>query len=163
MMELVNERKWVTDQSTIGNLYINGEKECYLLEDPVRKKKIYGKTAIPEGRYKVVLRKAGRIHNKYMKRNDLKELGVDHQGMLHITGITKNPLLTFHYVYIHIGNNPKDTLGCPLTGTKKGKDCVISSTLAYAKMYNRVLEAFDRGEEVWFTVKNMFARKDNEI
>lgn len=34
---------------TVGKLYVDGEYECFTLEDPVRETKIYGQTAIPYG------------------------------------------------------------------------------------------------------------------
>ena len=40
-------RKVFTDQSTIGELSVNGAFECFALEDKVRPVKIKGETAIP--------------------------------------------------------------------------------------------------------------------
>ena len=38
-------------ESTLGKLYVDGEFECYTLEDAYRPKKIKGKTRIPSGLY----------------------------------------------------------------------------------------------------------------
>ena len=46
-MELQVKRTDLTDESTIGELSVNGKFECYALEDKVRPVKIAGKTAIP--------------------------------------------------------------------------------------------------------------------
>ena len=54
-MELRIKRTDFSDQSTIGELSVNGQFECYTLEDKVRPEKIAGKTAIPSGRYEVVI------------------------------------------------------------------------------------------------------------
>ncbi len=54
-MELRIKRTDFSDQSTIGELSVNGQFECYTLEDKVRPEKIAGKTAIPAGRYEVVI------------------------------------------------------------------------------------------------------------
>ena len=54
-IELKVVRDTYTAKSTIGRLYLNGEKFCETLEDPVRPNgvKIYGQTAIWEGKYEV--------------------------------------------------------------------------------------------------------------
>ena len=54
-MELRIKRTDFSDQSTIGELSVNGQFECYTLEDKVRPEKIAGKTAILAGRYEVVI------------------------------------------------------------------------------------------------------------
>lgn len=56
-MKLTLKRKWFTDKSTIGELYIEDVYECFTLEDVYRAEgdKVYGETAIPNGRYIVVV------------------------------------------------------------------------------------------------------------
>jgi acylphosphatase len=66
-MEITLDRAWKKDGYTISRLFINGERICEALEDTdrglkqsmsleeIKKLKIYGKTAIPSGRYKVVM------------------------------------------------------------------------------------------------------------
>ncbi len=62
-MELKLERKILNDKSTEGNLLIDGKWFCHTIEDKVRAKpnqwnssvKIYGETAIPYGRYQVLV------------------------------------------------------------------------------------------------------------
>lgn len=59
-MELKNERIYKGEDYTIGELSINGMFFCHTLEDKVRllnsyEDKVYGETAIPIGRYKVIL------------------------------------------------------------------------------------------------------------
>jgi hypothetical protein len=46
-------------ESTTGALYIDGEFVCYVLEDTKRIKKLSGKTRIPDGNYRIVLRNEG--------------------------------------------------------------------------------------------------------
>ena len=41
-------------------------------------------------------------------------------------------------VQIHIGNFPKDIRGCILVGTKRGKNSVLSSRVAFDAFMNRV-------------------------
>ena len=64
-MEIILKRRHKKSTYTIGDLYINGVWECNTIEDTDRNldnsmtkeyissKKIYGKTAIPCGTYKV--------------------------------------------------------------------------------------------------------------
>ena len=59
-MNLSLIRDTFTETSTTGKLFIENEFECYVLEDQDRKleaggSKIYGRTAIPRGRYKIEL------------------------------------------------------------------------------------------------------------
>ena len=63
-MELLIKRYIYNDSKTtggeannIGDFFIDGVFFCYSLEDQIRysDKKVYGKTAIPDGRYKVIL------------------------------------------------------------------------------------------------------------
>ena len=66
-MEIKVDRKWKKEKYTIGRLYIDGEFICNTIEDTdrglsqdmseeeIKSKKIYGKTAIPTGRYKVLM------------------------------------------------------------------------------------------------------------
>lgn len=83
------------DDRTLGELYLNGARFCYTLEDLVRAEgvKVKGKTAIPAGLYRVKLTmspKFGRITPQI--------LGVEN----------------FDGVRMHGGNDPVDTEGCPL-------------------------------------------------
>ena len=54
-MDLQLIRKEFTQRSTIGELSVDGQFECYTLEDMVRPVKIKGMTAIPAGAYEVVV------------------------------------------------------------------------------------------------------------
>ena len=66
-LELLVDRKYKKETYTIGNLYVDGEWFCNTLEDKDRglkssmsleelnKIKVYAETAIPAGRYKVIM------------------------------------------------------------------------------------------------------------
>ena len=65
-MELKNERKYKGEDYTIGDLYVNNVWFSNTLEDKVRllnsyEDKVYGETAIPIGRYKVILSYSNRF------------------------------------------------------------------------------------------------------
>lgn len=131
---------------TIGELYIDGKFECYTLEDEVRKEKKYGETAIPQGIYRMSLRKEGGKNELYVKKFGTQI----HKGMLWIRDIPG-----FEYVYIHIGNITADTLGCILVGkTKNEKTGTIGeSTAAYLQMYKKVTKAIDAREDVHIIIE----------
>ena len=61
-MELTLQRITKDKNYTLGELSVDGEKFCHTLEPTWRKpeaRKIPGKTAIPEGRYPIVIRYQG--------------------------------------------------------------------------------------------------------
>jgi len=124
---------------------------AYTLEDEYRKDKVYGETRIPNGTYKLDFRKTGGYHAKYSKRfSDI------HMGMLHVTNVPG-----FEYILIHCGNTDEHTAGCLLVGDSQEnnqikKDGFIGkSTQAYKRIYPRIAEAIDCGEEVTITYKTI--------
>ena len=124
---------------------------AYTLEDEQRDKKILGETRIPEGTYKMVLRKTGGYHARYSKR-----FPHIHIGMLHVLDVPG-----FEYILIHCGNTDEHTAGCLLVGDSQEnnqitKDGFIGkSTQAYKRIYSRIAEAIECGEKVTITYKTI--------
>ena len=124
---------------------------AYTLEDEYRDEKKYGETRIPDGAYKLALRKTGGYHQKYSKR-----FSNIHIGMLHVTNVPG-----FEYILIHCGNTDEHTAGCLLVGDSQEnnqitKDGFIGkSTQAYKRIYPRIAEAIDCGEKVTITYKTI--------
>lgn len=131
-------------QSTIGTMSIDGEFECFTLEDTHNEPKIYGKTCIPAGTYEIKLRNEGGMTQKYAAR-----YGNTHKGMIWLQDVPN-----FKWVYIHIGNDETDTDGCILVGQTcdKDKGTVGRSRLAYQALNEKILSAMDRGEDIFITV-----------
>lgn len=131
-MKLTLKRSEFTDQSTIGELLLDGAFFCYVLEDKDRgltsdmssaliaTKKIFGLTAIPYGTYKVELSMSNRF-----KRILPAILGV--KG--------------YEGIRIHRGNSGADSLGCLIVGYKKNYNTVFESTRAEEALVNRLKEA----------------------
>ena len=123
---------------------------AYTLEDEKRDKKILGETRIPEGVYKMGLRKTGGYHARYSKR-----FPHIHIGMLHVLDVPG-----FEYILVHCGNTDEHTAGCLLVGDSQEnnqitKDGFIGkSTQAYKRIYSRIAEAIDCGEDVKIIYKN---------
>lgn len=103
-------RKWIEDEATIGELYVDGVFEAFTLEDLVRDEKIPGQTAIPAGTYKVILTTSERVRRGglWSPRKDCAlPLVCDVPG--------------FEGIRIHAGNGAKDTSGCVLVGKVRGE------------------------------------------
>lgn len=131
-------------ESTIGTLHVNGEFECFTLEDTHNEPKIFGRTRIPSGKYEIKLRNEGGLTGKYAKRFEF------HQGMLWLQNVDN-----FEWVYIHVGNNEEDTDGCILVGrscTASEHQNIGGSVLAYTGLYEKVIDAIIRKEEVTIEV-----------
>lgn len=138
-MKLKLQRDKQIQDGTVGNLSIDGIQECVTIEDVHHDVKIFGVTRIPAGTYKLRLNTSGGMNQRS------PYCGYSwHKGMIEIAGVEG-----FTNVYIHIGNRPKDTNGCPCVGTKKvpGQACVSGSVMAYEKFYKKVVLALLRGEE----------------
>lgn len=110
-MNLQLKRHLKTDAYTIGRLYINGTYFCDTLEDRMRnlpqEKKIPGETAIPAGRYKIVVNISPRF-KRLLPR---------------LSGVPG-----FEGILIHRGNTDKDTAGCILVGEYKQTGKLYNST-----------------------------------
>lgn len=123
-MELLLKRIAKKDKYTIGNLYVNGEWFCNTLEDTdrgltqdmsldkIKKIKVYGKTAIPTGTYKVNM---SIISPKFKNRVWAKP----YNGM--IPRLENVP--GYEGILLHPGNSAENSIGCILPGynTVKGK------------------------------------------
>jgi hypothetical protein len=142
MAEITLHRFAKKEIYTIGHMGWNGVRLCDTMEDPdrglrqdmpleeIHRLKKPGITAIPAGRYKVILTMSARF-----KR--LLPLLVDVPG--------------FEGVRIHAGNTPGDTEGCILPGENKVKGGVINSRV-YEEEIVRRMRALPEGEETWITV-----------
>lgn len=142
-MELQLKREIFTDESTIGTLTIDGKFECYILEDKDRginntltleqimRVKVYGKTAIPYGRYEVDWTISARF--KVMM-----------PILLNVVG--------WSGIRIHKGNTEIDSLGCLLCGTRKLSNRITESTIATNKLYAKIESAKKQGQRIYITI-----------
>lgn len=127
VLNIVVTRKWFNDEATIGEMTVNGKFECYTLEDEVRKGiKVDGETAIPTGKYKVVVDMSTRFGKL----------------MPHVFQLDGSDPVGFAGIRIHSGNTDKDTLGCLLVGkTREGTDLIGGSHDAFNALFPKIQAA----------------------
>ena len=140
-MEIKVTRTVKEDDFTIGHLTCR-DVSLWTLEDavreipgePVEKWKQYGMSAIPVGRYQVVLTFSQRFS---------KELPI----LLGVPGFTG--------VRIHAGNSAADTEGCLLVGKGLNQmgNRITDSRSALSELMQLLDDAYDRGEEVWLEIQ----------
>ena len=116
-MKLEIKRLHKTDNSTIGELTIDGKFECYTLEDVERDVKIKAETAIPKGTYKVIINQS----NRFKKLMPL---------VLNVPN--------FEGIRIHSGNSNHDTEGCILVGQTRSKDYISKSRKAFEALFAKM-------------------------
>jgi hypothetical protein len=134
-MKIRVERQIFDDESTIGELLVDGAHECYVLEDkvrevpdkPVEEWKVAHLSAIPYGVYKLIINHSQRFNR-------------DLPLLLNVPG--------FQGVRLHPGNYAGDTEGCLLVGRTRGADFVGESRAAFGLLYPKIKAAIDAGDEV---------------
>jgi len=133
MINLLIIRDTFTDESTIGELFLNSERLCDTLENPWldNQKNI---SCIPVGEYPVRLRLARESATK---------------NYLHLL-IQDVP--NRNYVLFHRGNYPKDTEGCILVGLGSQQDFVSNSVLAMDLLMKEIVNL--GGENINLIIKN---------
>ena len=163
-MELVLTRIAKRKAYTIGRLsiieriddqYLAGEKETYFcdtLEPPVLEMKTsvpmdavlrsptklasLKPIAIPEGRYAVVITWSP----KFKMWLPILLGGPDFNHL-------------FKGIRIHMGNTAKDTAGCILVGRNQIVGRLLESRKWLYELKQKIVEAKNRGEPVWLTIK----------
>ncbi len=140
MIELTLARHEFTQTATLGALYNGRTYLCNILEDAIRRQKVYGQTAIPNGRYRVDFTWSGRFNRQ-------------------LPLLVNVPL--FSGIRIHSGNTHEDTDGCPLVGYDKLRNgdniTIYRSREAMEKL---ILPLFSDGEEVWLSILGGYSAQD---
>ena len=156
-MEIKVKRIALKATYTIGKLYIDGQYVCDTLEPHVAdvnkngrfdgsEVKVKGKTAIPFGKYKVSMAIKSPRFSNFAKYPWAKPYDGCLPRLKNVNG--------FEGVLIHVGNTPRDTLGCVLVGYNTIKGQLTNSRKAFATLMDKHLTpAKKRGEKVFITIK----------
>lgn len=139
-MELKLVRLYKKSDYTIGKLYIDGVYFCDTVEDTdrgltqnmsnsaIEARKVYGKTAIPTGRYTVVVT----FSPKFQRYLPLLKDVIGYSG-----------------IRIHNGKDANSSLGCIIVGENKIKGGVINSKATMEKLMAKL-----RGQtEIYITIE----------
>lgn len=128
-MKLELDRVQKDADVTIGSLQVDGDWECWTLEDPIRADgvKIYGETAIPAGLYTVDITQSPRFGRMLPLLLDVKN---------------------FSGVRIHPGNTTSDTEGCILVGMDRHGKSIGRSRLAFDALFRKLEAAKKRGDPI---------------
>ena len=152
-MELILTRIAKRKTYTIGRLYIReqvmdeylpGYEDHYFCDtlEPTWRDyangayKVKGRSAIPEGRYAVVISYSPKFKQWLPILLGGPEFNRKWQG-----------------IRIHAGNTAKDTEGCILVGQNREVGKVLDSRKWLYELKQKIVEARDRGEAVWLTIK----------
>jgi hypothetical protein len=122
----------------LGEFYANGNRIAYTVEDEDRHlelpgtEKVYGKTAIPRGRYQLVVDFSHRFQ----------------KTLPHILNVPG-----YEGIRIHGGNRAEDSLGCILVGLSRTKDGVSNCAPAVRRIIELIQVDEDVGIKSWITIE----------
>lgn len=155
-LELLVERYDFGADHTGGRFYIDGMPFGDSMEPPsrhlsnsmplseIKAKKVYGKTAIPTGRYELELRVSPSLKNRaYARKYDGK-----FPYLKNIPGWTN--------VMFHPFNYGSESKGCIAVGEKWKPGAILKATKGYEDMMDYYLvPAFERGQRVFVTINEV--------
>jgi hypothetical protein len=133
MINLLLIRDTFSKESTLGELFINGERICDTLENPWQDNQ-RNISCIPEGEYPLRLRLARESASR------------DYLHLL-VQDVPNRDWILFHR-----GNTAKDTSGCILVGLGSQQDVVNNSVLAMDLLIKEILNL--GGENINLIIKN---------
>lgn len=142
-------RSYLGPKYTIGHLYINGQYFCDTIEDvdrglsqkmkkeEISKKKIKHQTAIPVGKYTIVMNV---ISGKYVIKAKYKFTGGRIPRLLSVPG--------FDGILIHPGTTQEDSSGCIIVGLNKEVGKVINSFETFQRLWDLLEKARKKSEPI---------------
>lgn len=133
-MNLELYRRAGTIGFTAGSLLINGRFFCYTLEDQERATKIFAKSAIPRGTYKVTMTYSNRFKKVLPQLLNVPE---------------------FEGIRIHAGNTSADTEGCILVGDDNAElfDAFLANSKKAMDRLMPLLMAAAKKEKIYIEIK----------
>jgi len=146
-LELEILRKFFAETYTVGRFFVDGVKLCDTLEDKVRELhdinhdgdytdpgegKVYGETAVPCGRYKVVVSMSPKLKRRLPQ-------------ILDVPGFTG--------IRIHALKSAKGSEGCPGVGENKIKGQLVNGPYYETRIIQIIDQATKEGRETFITIK----------
>lgn len=155
-LELLVERNNFGADYTMGKLWVDGMLFGDTIEPfsrhltnsmplaEIKAKKVYGKTAVPCGRYKMELRVSPSLKNRsYAKKYDGKFAYI--MDIPAWTGVLEHPF-----------NRGTESKGCFAVGEKWKDGVIINATKGHEDLMDfYLIPAFKRGQEVYITYKEV--------
>lgn len=143
-MDVLIIRTKFDDKWTEGKLYIDGKYICDTLEDKDRelydsmdedeimKRKVYGETCIPYGRYKLTIDYSNKFKKELIRINKVKG---------------------FDGTRIHSLNTADESLGCVGVGIKLKDGYITKSRDTYSIVHKIVQNALMNNENAYLTIQ----------
>lgn len=153
-MELKLDRKWKKEDYTVGRLYIDDEFFCNTMEDTdrgldqdmqdfmIRSRKIPSRTAVPTGRYKVLM---NTVSPKFSQKPFYMQVC---KGKVPRLSDVKG----FEGILIHCGIDHSHSAGCILVGKNTIKGKLTDSQETFKNLYAQMKAAYDAGQEIFITI-----------
>lgn len=154
-MKLLLDRRYKKDTYSIGKLYVDGAYFCDTVEDKdrgltdkdsldkIKTTKVYAKTAIPLGTYKVTM---GVISPKFSQKAYYKSFCNGRMPrLLNVKG--------FDGILIHKGSNANSSAGCIIVGKNTVVGGVTNSQYYFEQLYKLLDNAYKRGESIEIEIK----------
>lgn len=129
-MEILVQRFNYSENSVIGRLALDGSHFCFTLERPWKNNQHEVSCILP-GRYPVTIRYSPHWN----------------APMPHVENVPGRS-----EIMLHPANWVSQLLGCIAPGETYGQDCINESRAAFAPLFGRIKDAFERGEPVWLLV-----------
>lgn len=138
---------------TMGRISIDGVDICDSIEDKdrglsdlmterqIHERKVYGRTAIPTGRYKVILAQSF----KFSSREWAREFGGLIPRLENVKG--------FDGILIHPLNTAEESLGCIGPGFAEKPGRVGRSRDAYRQIMAHLIPAHESGRPIYITIE----------
>lgn len=154
-MEIRLCRKWKKTEYCVSDIYVDGEWVCNGLEDTdrgldqdmedwmIRSKKIPNRTAVPTGRYKVLM---NTVSPKFSQKQFYKQVC---NGKLPRLEDVKG----YEGILIHCGTTHQHSAGCILVGKNTIKGKLTDSQETFKKLYSIMKDAYDKGDEIYITIE----------
>ena len=157
-MELRVDRKWKKEDYCVSDIYVDGEWVCNGLEDTdrgldqdmedwmIRSKKIPNRTAVPTGRYKVLMNTVSPKFSKYPFY--MAVCGGRLPRLKDVNG--------FDGILLHCAdgqNGHKLVSGCIGVGLNTIRGGLTDGKRIFKEIYAKLKEAHTRGETIYITIE----------